>query len=459
MGPLIPVILAIAAYGCSTRYGVDENPILTDSGPGSEDAGMGPTPDAPSYSDTLQVELPNTDVITADLFSNDSGDVYGPDVVIGSDVAKDTLDIQPDVPVTPKFCEPKVSLPANCAITEVAGGGNVSCLIKSGKVYCAGKINSSVDPNTALFNSATFIEVPSLAGAKHIAVGGFHLCTIMPGNDVKCLGQNAWGQLGDGTTQDAKTAVVVGGLTNVAAISLGGFHSAGQDTSGKIFTWGFNISGQLGIASMPLTSSTPQAVSFQGNASVISVAAGAMHSVAVATDGTAYAWGNNALFPLGVGDATGKILTPTPLINSKLGLRIAAGDDFTLLLDQNCAVSSVGAGGLGQLGLGTTPNAPTLTPIPSLSGVAAVIVGGQHACAITQDGALFCWGENEFGDSIKTPTQVVGIQSVVQTSLGTSHAIALNTSCQVFVWGKNTVGQLGLGNTTDVPSPTLVTIN
>lgn len=463
MGPLIPIALAIAAWGCTSKYGVDEDPIVADAGshPDSTDASV--------YADAPHVDLPNTpdsyspDVITADLFAKDAGDIYGPDVVVAPDsfTGPDaTEDIQTDVPndvsVTPKFCEPKVTLPTSCGVTEVAAGGNVSCLIKSGTVYCAGKISSSDNPNTTLFSSTTFVAIPSLAGATHVAAGGDHICAIMPGNTLKCLGQNFWGQLGDGTKKDATVAVSISNFGGIDAISLGGFHSAGM-VSGKVYTWGLNSGGQLGLAAMPLTSTTPTAVPFPAGTSVISIAAGTLHSIAVLSDGTTYAYGNNSLFPLGVG-ATGKVLTPMLMQNSKSELRAAAGDDFTLLLDQNCTVSSVGSGGLGQLGLGNTLDATTLTPISSLSDITAVVAGGQRACAVTTSGALLCWGEDTLGAPVSTPTPVTGISSVVQASLGTGHGIALTASCQVFVWGKNTVGQLGLGNTTDASSPTSITI-
>lgn len=449
MGPLIPVILAIAAWSCSSRYGTDEAPIVADSGRD--------TPDTTSYADAAHVDLPNSadghspDGVTADLFAQDAGDIYGPD-------ASSETDTQADVPVAPKFCTPKVSLPASCGVTDIAAGGNVSCLIKSGTVFCAGKIALGVEPTTPLFNSSSLVAMPSLAGATHIAVGGAHLCAIMPGNEVKCLGQNVWGQLGDGTTQDAKAAVAVVGLKNVSAIALGGFHSLGLTASGELYSWGLNSGGQLGLAAMPLTAAKPQIVTFPANTPVIRISAGSLHSAATVSDSTTFAWGNNALFPLGVG-TTGKVLIPKLIQNSKAIFGTAAGADFSLLLDQNCAVSAVGAGGLGQLGLGNTSDATTLTPISSLSNITAIVAGGQHACAVTTDGALFCWGEDTLGMPISTPTPVTGISSVVQASLGTHHGIALNASCQVFVWGKNTVGQLGLGNTTDSPSPTLVTLN
>lgn len=459
MGPLIPVILAIAAWSCSSRYGTDEAPIVADSGKD--------TPDTTSYADAPHVDLPNPtdgsspDGITADLFAQDAGDIYGPDASSETDSTGDTQtppDTQADVPVAAKFCAPKVSLPASCGVTDIAAGGNVSCLIKSGTVYCAGKIVLGVDPTTPLFNSSSLVALPSLAGATHIAVGGAHLCALMPGNEVKCLGQNVWGQLGDGTTQDAQAAVAVAGLKNVSAISLGGFHSLALTASGELYSWGLNSGGQLGLAAMPFTAAKPQIVTFPANTPVIRISAGALHSAATVSDSTPFAWGNNALFPLGVG-TTGKVFIPMLMQNSKAMLYAAAGADFSLLLDQNCAVSAVGAGGLGQLGLGTSSDAATLSLIPSLTGIAAIVAGGQQACAVTQDGALFCWGDTNFGAPITAPTPVTGISSVIQTALGTHHSIALNASCQVFVWGKNNVGQLGLGNTTDAPVPTPVTLN
>lgn len=482
MGPLIPVALAIAAWGCSPRFAIDEKPLISDASGGPDgylflpppDAGLKPDAGAKDASDGSYVELPKPPdgfvsdgtAITLDSATPDVPTADTPDVAAPADQKIETppgTDVDagapPDViPVTPKYCEPKVALQSGATITAIAAGGDVSCIIKSGTVYCAGKIPTSIDPLTSLFNSTTFATIPSLAGATHIAVGGAHICAIMPGSSVKCLGQNIWGQLGDGTFQDAKAAVLVGGTGAMAAISLGGFHSLGATPSGQVVAWGLNSGGQLGIAAMPLKTALPQAVTLPANTYAIRISAGALHSVSALSDGTTLAWGNNALFPLGVG-GTGKVLTPTAMQNSKLALGAATGADFTLVLGQNCGVSSVGNGALGQLGLGSMATAAALTPIPALSGITAITAGGQHACAVTQAGALYCWGENHFGDPIKAPTQIAGIQSVLQIARGNSHTLALTASGQVFAWGKNKAGQLGFGNTTDTPSPTAVTLN
>lgn len=482
MGPLIPVALAIAAWGCSPRFAIDEKPQVSDASGGPDGYSFLPPPDAGRKSDASgkdasdgsYVELPkppdgfvsDATAIAPDSATPDSPTADTPDVAAPADQKTEThpstdvdADTAPDVvPVTPKYCEPKVALQPGAAVTAIGAGGDISCIIKSGTVYCAGKIATSTDPLKSLFNSTTFAAIPSLAGATHIAVGGAHLCAIMPGNSVKCLGQNIWGQLGDGTFQDAKAAVLVGGAGAMAAISLGGFHSLGATPSGQVVAWGLNSGGQLGIAAMPLKTAVPQAVTLPAGTYAISISAGAMHSVAALSDGTTLAWGNNTLFPLGVG-GTGKVLTPAAMQNSKLAFAAAAGADFTLVLGQNCGVSSVGNGALGQLGLGSTATAAALTPIPALSGITAITAGGQHACAVTQAGALYCWGEALVGDPIKAPAQIAGIQSVLQIARGNSHTLALTASGQVFAWGKNHVGQLGLGNTTDKPSPTAVTLN
>jgi alpha-tubulin suppressor-like RCC1 family protein len=130
---------------------------------------------------------------------------------------------------------------------------------------------------------------------------------------IKCWGSNADGQLGDGTTTDRSTLVVVSSITNATSIALGGYyscitnatsialggwHSCALFTDGKMKCWGSNGSGQLGDGTTT-DRSTPVVVLGITNATIFALGEG--HSCVLLTDGTMKCWGSNYYGQLGDG--------------------------------------------------------------------------------------------------------------------------------------------------------------
>jgi len=255
-------------------------------------------------------------------------------------------------------------------------------------------------------------------------------------------GSDGYGKLGDGMTTDRWQPMVVPGLDGgVTAIATGFNHSlVFQD--GQFYAWGFNGSGRLGIGGTEGGNyTTPQLVSGMGKG-VTAVAAGAYHSLAI-QDGKLYMWGRNNFGQVGIGNTTDRY-TPQPVsVSASNGdvTAVAAGDFYSLAI-QDGALYAWGYNGFGQLGIGNT----TDRNIPQLvsgmgEGVTAVAAGQDHCLAI-QDGKLYAWGLNHNGQlgtgnftNRSTPQPVLGMEEgITAFAAGGDTSMAVMDG-HVYIWG------------------------
>jgi Concanavalin A-like lectin/glucanases superfamily/Regulator of chromosome condensation (RCC1) repeat/Chitobiase/beta-hexosaminidase C-terminal domain/Putative Ig domain/Glucodextranase, domain B/Putative binding domain, N-terminal/Viral BACON domain len=151
-----------------------------------------------------------------------------------------------------------------------------------------------------------------------------------------------------------------------------------------------------------------------------------------------------------------------------LNYSIAAGLGHTLALGNDGTVWSWGSNSFGQLGDGTRTPHPSPAQVPSLSGVVAIAAGQSHSLALKDDGTVWAWGWNihgELGDGStlarNSPVQVTGLSDVVAISAGLNHSVALKADGTVWTWGRNEFGQLGIGaqSTQATTSPQPVALN
>lgn len=298
-------------------------------------------------------------------------------------------------------------------------------------------------------------QSPSLI--TQISAGGAHTCALMFGGKVKCWGKNQNGQLGDGTTVDRLSPVdVVGLASGVVEISAGINHTCAVMNSGAVKCWGSNNYGQLGDGTTT-DQRTPVVVSGLSSG-VIDVTAGSTHTCALKSSGAIKCWGNNNLGQLGNG-TTANSLTPVVIPDLSSGVKaISSGDDHTCAITSGGAVKCWGSNAAGQLGDGTTTDSPSPVGVYTLSsGVLSISSGNTHSCAVTSSPAVRCWGSNQsgkLGDGTTidrlTPVAPSGFSDgAADMAAGQNFTCALKSVGNVKCFGLNDSGQLGDGTTTN----------
>jgi alpha-tubulin suppressor-like RCC1 family protein len=253
--------------------------------------------------------------------------------------------------------------------------------------------------------------------------------------------------------QDQATLIV--GFRFVG-IAVGYDHACATTAGSRLHCWGLTQDHQAGSS---------RGESCEGGACLRSprivtddvafahVAPGHRHTCGVGGTGTLFCWGSNEQWALGLGplDMSFRAEQPTAVDASRSYTTIAADEAYA------CALTTQGAaycwGRPGALGAGPPPALPAPQPSPVAGGLAfaSIYAAPTTACALTAAGEAYCWGANGngqigVGDKAprNTPARAAAGMSFKAFALGGAHACAIGSDDRVYCWGSNSHGQLGV---------------
>ncbi len=344
-------------------------------------------------------------------------------------------------------------------------------------------------------------EAPAAPTAfRSLSAGGTHTCAVLASGAVKCWGDDEYGQLGlgdqidrgddPGEMGDALPVVDLGNGRAATAISAGYRHTCAVLDNGKVKCWGAGANGRLGLGDSANRGELPgemggalPAVDLGAGRTATAISAGGSHTCALLDNGSVKCWGANSYGQLGLGHTQdrgddpgemGDALPSVSLGTGRTALAITTNNAHTCALLDNGSVKCWGSGVNGRLGTGATDSRGDQPgemgdALPAVSlgtgrTALAISAGGQHTCALLDNGSVKCWGSGlsgrlgtgatdsrgdqpgEMGDALVAVPLGDG-RTATSVSSGYGHTCVRLDDATVKCWGLNGGGQLGQGST------------
>jgi alpha-tubulin suppressor-like RCC1 family protein len=285
---------------------------------------------------------------------------------------------------------------------QVDAWWEAACAVRaSGEVACWGKLPVAWDNRTLATNGLP-MPLPGITDAEEVAIGQTMICVRHRTGAVSCMGQNASGQLGNGTNASSDTFVPVQGLTDAVQLSAGYATMCARRQGGTISCWGYNGYGELGIGS---TANANVPTEVPGIRDAVDVSVDYYHVCAVHNGGRVSCWGRNNYAQLGIGraDETGSN-RPVEVSGIRDAARVDAYQSQTCIVRTSGEAACWGSNSWGGAGLGD--DQPTVERIDTPTAVArernadvtalgpyvTYAPGMNFGCGLHRSGGVSCSG-------------------------------------------------------------------
>jgi Regulator of chromosome condensation (RCC1) repeat len=337
-------------------------------------------------------------------------------------------------------------------VSTYLNGSALAIIYDDGSLRAAGMLPSK--SSSSLRNAASFGAVPGASNvAQIVATETGAACALLETGAVQCMGTNASGELGNGTTTSSTTFAAVPGMTDVVELTAGSGDICARKTDQSIWCWGHNERGQTG-AGAGAAVTVPAHV-----ADGISVVAGAFHTCSVSAAGQVFCWGANDVFQLGAGVSGDSPVPQAVIFPSQAPLvgitQLALGASHSCALQASGMIWCWGDPDEGQLGNGTIIGGRSPGLVANISDATQIATDDFSTCALSA-GIVLCWGDDsrgELGDgdaSMSTgrnlsPSAVPNLPESTSIVAGGESICAMTRSMTLECWGDGTSGQFGDG--------------
>jgi alpha-tubulin suppressor-like RCC1 family protein len=356
---------------------------------------------------------------------------------------------------------------AGDAVATITTSGGVSGILRAW--------GSSRSGTFAPAGITTYYSSPVLVQSgswTQVVLSGSNLFSISTDGTLWSRGLNTNGQLGVGDVISRSSPVQIGAGT-WSKISTGGTHALAITSTGELYSWGNNAGGKLGLGNLIARSSPVQV----GAGTWLDVIATSDYSFAIDTSSQLYSWGSGAFGLLGLGDEISRsspvqVTTDTLTLNAPVQIfnnvaEASIGESHAALISLSGDLRAWGNNQFGQIGDNTRVDKTSPTaPNTLITNWSKVSVGKKHTIAISEGGALYGWGNNEFNQvvvtNIQTDNKLFSWRQIEQPwqiwGVGET-TIGIRADGSLWVWGSNGNGRLGLNDSVNRSYPTQLGTN
>jgi alpha-tubulin suppressor-like RCC1 family protein len=300
--------------------------------------------------------------------------------------------------ISPSIVSPDVRF------STIAAGLSHSCGLARGTgiAWCWGDNDQGQLGDRTIAPRATPVRAADGQAFASIFVGAAHTCGLQSDGEAWCWGSNVHGQVGGGDLASPGISApgLVAGGHRWSAVSTGWNFTCGVERGGRAYCWGENASGEVGDGT---TTERRSPVAVSTDVSFATIAAGNAHACGITTQGEAYCWGENSSGQLGDGSRVDR-RSPVKVKTSVRLMAIATGAVHTCALATDGEAYCWGRNTYGQLGDGTMTDEAQPVKVAGGHAFASLRTFGSHTCASTLSGEAFCWGYNldgQLGDGTR----------------------------------------------------------
>ncbi len=297
----------------------------------------------------------------------------------------------------------------------------------------------------------------------HVACGWAHTVALRSDGSLWAWGDHDRGQLGLGAiTADRDSPAEVDAGTTWQAVSCGYDFTVAIRSDGTLWAWGDNDTGELGLGDETQKDSPTEV---EPGTTWQAVSCGYDDTVAVRSDGTLWGWGGDSDGELGLGGTSLKD-SPTQIGTDAAWAAVSCGYGYTMALQTDGSLWGAGDNMDGELGLGATDEVDTFTAIATGQTWKGVSTSGTdwYTTAVRSDGTLWGCGHNDeyqlgLGNDASDPhtlTQIGSAGTWTASSCGYNFTLGVRADGTLWAWGSASAGELGLGTASEAETPAQV---